>query len=41
MVKLRHIDNCRKADPAYGEGVANALGIPMGDVSKREELALA
>ena len=32
-VKLRHIGNCTKADPAYGEGVANALGIPMGEVT--------
>ena len=28
-VKIRHIANCLKADPAYGEGVAAALGIPM------------
>ena len=27
-VQLRHINNCYKADPAYGEGVAKALGIP-------------
>jgi catalase len=26
-VQKRHIENCRKADPAYGEGVAKALGI--------------
>lgn len=26
-VLLRHIENCRRADPAYGEGVAQALGI--------------
>lgn len=26
-IKLRHIGNCAKADPAYGEGVAKALGI--------------
>jgi len=26
-VKARHIANCAKADPAYGEGVAQALGI--------------
>jgi len=26
-VKLRHIENCAKADPAYGKGVAAALGI--------------
>ena len=31
-VKLRHIRNCAKADPAYGEGVAAALGIGMRDV---------
>ena len=28
-IKARHIRNCAKADPAYGEGVAKALGIPM------------
>ena len=27
-IKLRHIGNCMKADPAYGKGVAEALGIP-------------
>ncbi len=26
MIKVRHIGNCLKADPAYGEGVADALG---------------
>lgn len=26
-VQLRHIENCTKADPAYGAGVAKALGI--------------
>ncbi|MCU9602388.1 catalase [Pallidibacillus thermolactis] len=31
-VQLRHISNCYKADPAYGEGVAKALGIPMSEV---------
>jgi catalase len=33
-IKVRHIRNCLKADPAYGEGVAKALGIPLGDVRK-------
>ncbi len=33
-IKVRHIGNCMKADPAYGEGVAKALGIPLGDVQK-------
>ncbi len=27
-IQLRHIRNCLKADKAYGEGVARALGIP-------------
>ena len=27
-VKKRHIKNCLKADPAYGQGVAKAIGIP-------------
>ena len=31
-VRMRHIGNCLKADPAYGKGVADALGIPVGDV---------
>ncbi|WP_332450918.1 catalase [Methanoculleus sp.] len=30
FIKVRHIENCRKADPAYGKGVADALGIPIG-----------
>jgi catalase len=33
-IKVRHIGNCLKADPAYGEGVAKALGIPMTEVKK-------
>jgi len=28
-IKLRHITNCAKADPAYGDGVAEALGIAL------------
>jgi catalase len=31
-VQLRHIRHCAKADPAYGAGVAKALGIDMKDV---------
>ncbi len=34
MIKVRHIGNCLKADPAYGKGVADALGIPLSDVPK-------
>jgi catalase len=33
-VKLRHIGNCMKADPAYGKGVAKALGIPLAEIPK-------
>jgi catalase len=31
-IKVRHIGNCLKADPAYGKGVAEALGIPLSEV---------
>jgi catalase len=33
-IKARHVGNCLKADPAYGKGVADALGIAPGDVAK-------
>jgi hypothetical protein len=33
-IKIRHIGNRMKADPAYGKGVAGALGIPPSDVPK-------
>jgi len=33
-VKLRHVGNCLKADPAYGEGVAKALGLPLAEVPR-------
>src|SRR5699024_1107150 len=32
FIKIRHITNCYKADPAYGEGVAKAAGIDMDKV---------
>lgn len=31
-VQKRHIANCLKADPAYGAGVAKALGIALSDI---------
>lgn len=31
-IQLRHTGNCYKADKAYGEGVAKALGIPLEDI---------
>ncbi len=35
LIKLRHIGNCLKADPAYGKGAAKALGIPLSKVPKK------
>jgi catalase len=32
-IQLRHIRNCMKADPAYGDGVARALGIEQSDLA--------
>lgn len=32
FIQVRHIRNCYKADPAYGEGVAKALGMTMKEV---------
>ena len=32
MIKVRHIGNCLKADPAYGKGVADAMGISLDKV---------
>jgi catalase len=34
MIKLRHIGNCYRADPAYGEGVAKAAGLQLADALK-------
>lgn len=31
-IKIRHIGNCLKADPAYGKGVADALGVSLDEV---------
>jgi len=31
-IMIRHIQHCLKADPAYGKGVADALGIPLEKV---------
>jgi len=33
-IQIRHIGNCMKADPAYGKGVAKALGIPQSEIPK-------
>lgn len=34
FIQVRHIRNCYKADPAYGEGVARALGMTMQEVNE-------
>ncbi len=34
QVRKRHVRNCLKADPAYGEGVAKALGIALSEVQE-------
>ena len=34
FIKQRHVRNCYKADPAYGKGVAEALGISLEDALK-------
>ena len=31
-IQIRHIGHCLKADPAYGAGVAKALGIALSEV---------
>lgn len=36
LVKKRHIRHCYLADPAYGEGVAKALGIAIGEVDMQD-----
>jgi len=33
-IQIHHIGNCLKADPEYGKGVADALGIPLGELPK-------
>ena len=33
-IKIRHIGNCIKADPAYGQGVAMAMDISLDEIDK-------
>ena len=32
FIKIRHINHCFLADPAYGEGVAAAMGVDMSEI---------
>ena len=34
-IKIRHIGNYMKADPAYGKGIADALGISISALGKK------
>jgi catalase len=36
-IKQRHVDNCTRADPAYGAGIAQALGITTQQPRAAEE----
>lgn len=38
-IQLRHIVHCYKADPAYGKGVADALGIAWSEVESADGFA--
>jgi len=31
-IKIKHIGHCLKADEKYGKGLADALGIPYGEI---------
>jgi catalase len=33
-IKERHVANCLRADPAYGAGVARALGLDLRQASE-------
>ena len=39
FIKQRHIRNCHRADPAYGEGVAKALGLSLAEALTSEDPA--
>ncbi|WP_158966266.1 catalase [Paraglaciecola sp. L3A3] len=37
FIQYRHIRNCYQCDPAYGEGIAKALGVTVEDAIKARE----
>ena len=39
FIKQRHVRHCYYADPAYGKGVAEALGIPLEEALTAEDPA--
>jgi hypothetical protein len=40
-IQLRHVRNSLKADPAYGKGVAEALGVEVPNVEPQRRVAEA
>ena len=38
FIKYRHIRNCHWCDPAYGEGVAKALGLTVEEALNAREV---
>ena len=39
FIKQRHIRNCFRADPAYGKGVAEALGLSLEEANNADDPA--
>jgi catalase len=37
FIKQRHVRNCYRADPRYGEGVARALGINLKEALTNDD----
>jgi len=35
-IQMRHIGNCLKCDPAHGRGIADALGIELDAVARKD-----
>lgn len=33
-IQMRHIGNCLKANPAYGKGIADALGVSLSELAR-------
>ena len=39
FIKQRHVRNCHRADPTYGEGVAKALGLSLAEALTADDPA--
>jgi catalase len=40
-IKERHVRNCWRADPAYGAGIARALGFKIEDIVSQQQPLVA